>query len=130
MAKNEVAKKMEQLTKEKPWMKYVIGFVVIIIIANVSATLAQDKVIAELAPLRAQMEVITARLAEIDAKTGGLLNLDEVKANVEHIQKTMENFNTRINAIVKTEEAKLEILEKDLASQKAYVEEVKTLLSK
>jgi len=129
MAKNEVMKKMEQLKMEKPWMKYVIGFIVIIIIANVSATLAQDKAIAELAPLKTQLEAITARLSEIEAKTGGILNLDEVKSNVEHIQKAIENFDVRINAIVKAEEAKLDILEKDLANQKAYVEKVKALSS-
>jgi len=121
---NEIMEKVK-----KPWVQYVVVFIAIVLVANISATLTHNRTSEGLQPLKDNLERVTTRLAEVDAKTGGLLDLAEVKSNVEALQKAGEGFNSKLNALVKAEEAKLEVLTKDLENQKTYVEELKNLLS-
>jgi len=127
-AENEIMEKMK-----KPWVQYVVIFIAIVLVANISSTLtlnrAGERAGEGVQPLKDELERVTARIAEVDAKTGGLLDLAEVKSNVETLQKAGESFNAKLNALVKAEEAKLETLTKELENQKAYVQELKNLLS-
>jgi len=123
-AENEIMEKMK-----KPWVQYVVIFIAIVLVANISSTLTLNRAGEGVQPLKDQLERVNARIAEVDAKTGGLLDLAEVKSNVETLQKVGEGFNAKLNALVKAEEAKLETLTKELENQKAYVQELKNLLS-
>ena len=84
----------------------------------------------ELSSVKADLAAFTTRLASMQAEVEkGAPDLDAVKADVESIKKASENFEVKLNALIKAEEAKIDVMTKDVESYKAYIEELKGLLT-
>ena len=105
----------------------IVGIVVLVIVLlNIFWSMMENKVASEVQAVRADIAALNTRLAEMEK---GSIDLEAVKADAETIKKVGETFEAKLNAIVKAEEAKLEILAKDMENQKAYIEDLKSLLA-
>ena len=126
--------------------KVIIGVVVLVILMlNISWTLANNKISTEIQAVRAEIAELAARFEEVTKagqKESAINDYDAIKAEIQALQenlktredsaqKAAEDFNAKLNAVIKSEEAKLDILVKELEkqteSQKAYLEELKSL---
>jgi regulator of protease activity HflC (stomatin/prohibitin superfamily) len=127
----------------------IVGIIVVavlllnVIILNSFGTTLENKITAEIQALKTELAGTNAQVAdlekEIDQKTE-TLDIEAFKAEAESIKKAAEsvndatgkaseNFDAKLNALLKAEEAKLEILTKDLETHKAYIDELKNLLA-
>lgn len=104
----------------------IVSVLAVILVLNIFWTMMKNSVSAEVQSLKGELTTISARIAEVEK---GSVNLEAVKADAEHIKKAAENFEAKLNAVVKAEEAKLEILAKEMENQKAYIEDLKSLLA-
>jgi hypothetical protein len=127
----------------------IVGIIVLVviilnvIILNVFGTTVEDKIAAEIQTIKSDFAALSAHVTELEEEVGKKtepVNIDALKADAETVKKTVESavevigkasekFEAKLNALVKAEEAKLEILAKDLESQKAYVDGLKSLLA-
>ena len=105
----------------------IIGIVVLVIIVlNIFWNMMESKMSAELQAVRADLGELNTRMEEVDK---GTIDLDAVKADIESIKSASANFDVKLNALIKAEETKIETMIKDVENQKAYVEELKSLLA-
>jgi YbbR domain-containing protein len=102
-----------------------IAVFVLLILFNVFWSLMSGKITEEIQAVKAEISQVGARVAEAEKET---LDVEAVKADVEIIRKATGDFDKKLDAVVKAEEARLEILAKNLEAQKAYVETLKSLL--
>ena len=110
--------------------KIIAGIIVLAIIllntfwnmmeSRIAETMAKDE------SFKSELAAFEARLSE--AEKGTTIDLDAVKADVASIKKAGDDFEKKLLAVIKAEEGKLALLEKELANQKTYVEELKNLL--
>ena len=110
----------------------IIGIaVLLIILLNTLWNVMDSKVSKEeLQSVKADLAAFNTRLAGMEAEVEkGTPDLDAVKADVESIKKASETFEVKLNALIKAEEAKIDIMAKDVESYKAYIEELKGLLT-
>jgi hypothetical protein len=119
---DEIMDKMSKMSKGK-----VIGIVVVLvlIVLNVFWNLLSNKITDESQALRAEIAQVAARAAEAEKET---LDVQAVKADVELIRKATDDFDGKLNAVIKAEETRLEILTKNAEDQKAYLESLRNLL--
>jgi hypothetical protein len=105
----------------------IIGIIILVIILlNTFWNMMENKITAELQAVRADLAEFNNRLAEAEK---GTLDVESVKADVEAIRKAGADFESKLNAVIKAEEEKLEVLTKSAESQKAYVESLKSRLA-
>ena len=126
--------------------KIVCGIVVAVvllevIILNVFGSTLENKIATEVQGLKSEIAALGTQVTDLQKEAGKkeeTIDPDALKADAETIVKTAEainaatskaseSFETKLNTLVKAEEAKLEILTKDLEAHKAYIEELKTL---
>ena len=109
--------------------KVILGIaVLVIILLNTFWNMMENKIaetMAKDASFKSELAALDARLSEAES---GTIALDAVKADVASIKKAGEDFEKKLLAVIKAEELKLAMLEKDIANQKAYLEELKSLL--
>jgi len=127
--------------------KIIAGILVVIIIVlntfwnmtetKISETVAQaigsitvaEEVAKEMESLKTEFKSDIAKLdARLSEAEKGTIDLDAVKADIVAIKKAGEDFEKKLNAVIKAEEGKLALLEQDAANQKAYIDELKSLL--
>jgi len=102
--------------------------------SKITETVAKERgsFVSDLAALDARFVGIDTRIAALDARLAEAgketIDLDSVKADVEAIKKAGEDFERRLAAVIKAEELKLAEFEKDALNQKAYIDELKSLL--
>jgi len=141
--KVDAASKMLQEAVKNKNTKIIVGVVIVVIIAfNTFWNMTESKIVSEMAPLKAQITAMGAQVTAIgervDVSSG--TNFEALKAEFENFKKTLEaetaslrkageTFDGRLNAVVKSEEEKLEVLKKAMEDQNAYVEELKGLLA-
>jgi hypothetical protein len=105
----------------------IIGIVILVIILlNTFWNMVESKITTELQSVKANLAEFNNRLSEAEK---GTLDVDAVKADVAAIQKAGADFESKLNAVIKAEEEKLEILTKNAESQKVYVESLKNRLA-
>ncbi len=105
----------------------IVGIVVLVIILlNTFWSMMESKMTTELQAVKADIAALNTRVTEMEK---GTINLDAVKADIESIKGASANFEAKLNAVVKAEESRQEVLAKDLESHKAYIEELKSLLA-
>ena len=105
----------------------IVGIVILVIILlNTFWSMMESKMTSELQAVKADLAALNTRVTEMEK---GTINLDAVKADIESIKGASANFEAKLNAVVKAEESRQEVLAKDLESHKAYIEELKSLLA-
>ena len=106
--------------------------VVVILLLNVHWTMMENKISATVAKetgtFKADLAKLNGRITETEQQTQQTIDLDALKKDVESIKKAGENFEKRLAAVIKAEEEKLARLDKDVENQKAYIDELKSLL--
>ncbi|GHV38227.1 hypothetical protein FACS1894187_16740 [Synergistales bacterium] len=108
--------------------KKIIGTVVgLIIIFNIFWNLMEHKISEELGG--GNIAALDERIAVLEKSNKETLDVDAVKADLAAMKEASDKFESKLNAIVKAEEAKLDVLTQNVESQKAYVETLKSLLS-
>ncbi|MDR1979032.1 MAG: hypothetical protein LBQ42_09900 [Synergistaceae bacterium] len=127
----------------------IVGIIVLcvillnVIILNVFGTTVENRIATEIQALKSDLAAINAHVADLEEKVDKkteTVDIEALKADAETIKKATEtlndatskaseNFEVKLNAVVKAEEAKLEILTKDLENHKAYIDELKSLLA-
>jgi hypothetical protein len=121
----------------------VIGIIVLVLIViNTFWNLWDNgnKISTELQAVKADVATLVTRLDELEKSTAGAVDLENVKADIESakatvkadidsIAKANENFETKLNAVIKAEEAKQETLLKEAEDHRTYIEELKGLLA-
>ena len=124
------------------WKKIAGILVVVIILLNTLWNMTESKitetVAKDLKSLPASEEIESFKtefksdLANLDARVTetakGTIDLDAVKKDIESIKKAGEEFEKKLLAVIKAEELKLIGLEKSIADQKAYIDQLKSLL--
>ena len=123
--------------------KVIVGILVLVIIVlntfwnmtetKISETVAQAigsiSVAEEIESFKAELKSDLAKLdARVSETEKGTIDLDAVKADIASIKEAGEEFDKKLNAVIKAEEGKLALLEKDVVNQKAYIDELKGLL--
>lgn len=107
--------------------KIVIAVVLVIVLLNsfwsMMESSVNSKMASEVQAVRAEFK---KQLAEVDK---GSIDLDAVKADAEAMRKAGDSFEAKLNAVIKAEEAKLDMMTKDMENQKAYIEDLKSLLA-
>ena len=99
-------------------------------IAETAAKMETSTVSEEIESLKTELKSDLAKLdSRISEAEKGTTGLDAIKADIVSIKKAGEDFEKKLLAVIKAEELKLTGLEKDVAAQKAYIEELKTLLA-
>ncbi|MDR1733032.1 MAG: DUF2730 domain-containing protein [Synergistaceae bacterium] len=120
------------LDKAKTNWKYIAGVVVLLIILfNIVWTLASSRIAPlseEVQKLKDTVAAFETRVAE--AEKGVTVDADALKADVESIRGATTSFETKLNSLIQTEEAKLESLTKEVENQKAYLELLRNLAVK
>jgi hypothetical protein len=115
----------------------VLGVILLnVVILNVFGTTLENKVATEVQVLKSELAGLNVHVTElekeIDKKTE-TVDIATLKADAQSARdatgKAIENFEAKLNALIKTEEAKLEILAKDLENHKAYVDGLKSLMT-
>jgi hypothetical protein len=105
----------------------IIGIVVLVIILlNTFWNMMENKMTTELQAVKADLAGLNDRLVELEK---GTPDVEAVKADVAAIQQAGAEFESKLNAVIKAEEEKLEILTKSAESQKAYLESLKNRLA-
>jgi len=155
--KVDAASKMLQEAVKNKNTKIIVGVVIVVIIAfNTFWNMTESKIVSEMAPLKAQITAIGAQVTAIGERVTAIegrvtaigervdvssgTNFEALKAEIENFKKMLEaemaslrkageTFDVRLNAVVKSEEEKLEVLKKTMEDQNAYVEELKGLLA-
>ncbi|GHS89794.1 hypothetical protein AGMMS49957_13770 [Synergistales bacterium] len=108
--------------------KIIIGGAIgLIIIFNIFWNLMENKISSELGG--GNIAVLSERISTLEKAEREVLNADDVKADLVAMKEASDNFESKLNAIVKAEEAKLDVLTQNLEIQRAYVETLKSLLS-
>ena len=129
-------KALTEKAKTKTGKIAIISFLLLLLVLNIfwsamKSTVAEEMskgtAAAEVQSLKNALASFDLRVAELEK--GTTLDMETVKGHVESMTKTAENFEAKLNAVVKAEEAKLEILAKDMENHKAYIEELKSLLA-
>jgi type II secretory pathway component PulM len=118
-----------QALKEKSKTKHgkIIGIaVLVIILLNIFWNMTENKITTELQAVKADLTEINNRLTEMEK---GTPDANALKADVEAIQKAGADFESKLSAVIKAEEEKLEIFVKSAESQKAYLESLKSRLA-
>jgi len=86
----------------------------------------------ELQSLKSDLAGLDARFADMDTRLSeaekGATDLDAIREDIAAIRNAGEHFEKRLLAVIKAEEIKLAELEQGVESQKAYVNELKSLL--
>ncbi|MDR1377227.1 MAG: hypothetical protein LBJ22_06920 [Synergistaceae bacterium] len=126
-----------------------VGIVILVVIIlnwislNVFGTSVKNTIAAEVQTIKSDFAALSAHVTELEEEVGKKtesVDIGALKADAEAIKKTAESlgestvkasekFEAKLNALVKTEEAKLATLTKDLENQKAYIDELKSLLT-
>jgi hypothetical protein len=105
----------------------IVGIVILVIILlNTFWNMVENKIVTELQTVKADLTEFNNRLTEAEK---GTLDTEAVKADAEAIRKATADFESRLSALVKAEEEKLELLTKSVESQKAYLESLKGRLA-
>jgi type II secretory pathway component PulM len=105
----------------------IIGIIVLVIILlNTFWNMTENKITAELQAVKADLAELNSRLAEVEK---GTPDVEAMKADADAIRKAGANFESKLNAVIKAEEEKLEILTQSAESQKAYLEGLKNRLA-
>ncbi|MDR2175732.1 MAG: hypothetical protein LBO82_07315 [Synergistaceae bacterium] len=105
----------------------IIGIIVLVLILlNTFWNMVENKITAELQAVKTDLAEINHRLAETEK---GTLDVDAVKADLEAIRKAGSDFESKLSAVIKAEEEKLETLTKNAEGQKAYLESLKSHLA-
>jgi predicted nucleic acid-binding Zn-ribbon protein len=105
----------------------IVGIIVLVIILlNTFWNMVESKITTELQAVKADLAELNNRLTEAEK---GTLDVETVKADVDTIRKAGADFESKLNAVVKAEEEKLEILTKSAEDQKAYLESLKSRLA-
>lgn len=131
---DETVKKVQEKAKTTTG-KIVIAVIVVIILFNTMWTVMDGKVAGHIEALKKefQAEDLSKKFAPFEERLTALesrsIDLDAVKSDVETIKQATESFETKLNAMIKAEEEKLESLTKDMESHKAYLERLKGLLA-
>ncbi|MDR3265386.1 MAG: hypothetical protein LBT15_05175 [Synergistaceae bacterium] len=129
--KNEKGKLDTKAIMEKaktPTGKFIIGIVVLLIILfNVVWTQTSNRITSEVQAVKADLSAFDTRLLEVEK--GTTIDLDALKADAESIRQATDNFEAKLNAVVKAEEARLEALTREVETQKTYIDTLKSLLS-
>ncbi|GHS95515.1 hypothetical protein AGMMS50276_11460 [Synergistales bacterium] len=122
------AKTVVEVVAKNNKAKKIIGVVVgLIIIFNIFWNLMEHKISEELGG--GNIAALTERIAALEKADSEVLDVDAVKADLAAMKDASEKFESKLNAIVKAEEAKLDVLTQNVESQRAYVETLKSLLS-
>ncbi|MCL2009046.1 MAG: hypothetical protein FWG71_00680 [Synergistaceae bacterium] len=107
--------------------------VVVIILLNTFWNMMETKISYSVTSVTNEVGAVKTELVNFDARLseaekGATLDTEAVKADIAAIKRAGENFEKRLNAVITAEEGKLALLEKDVANQKAYIDELKSLL--
>jgi len=110
--------------------KVIVGILILAVILlntlwNSMENKISESVTKEIASFKSELAKLDARVSEAEK---GTIDLDAVKDDITSIKKAGEDFGNKLNALVKAEEEKLARLEKDAENQKAYINELKSLL--
>ena len=132
---DETVKKVQEKAKTTTG-KIVIAVIVVIILFNTMWTVMDGKVAGHIEALKKEFQAqddLGEKIAPFEQRLAALegrsIDLDAVKSDVETIKQATESFETKLNAMIKAEEEKLESLTKDMESHKAYLERLKGLLA-
>ena len=142
-----VLKTLAETAKSKNGKKVgiiVLGVILLnVLILNVFGTTLENKVTAEVQALKSELAGlnahVTERMKDVDKKME-TIDIETLKAGAEVIKKSAEsvneatskasaNFEAKLNALIKAEEAKFEALTKDLENHKAYIDGLKSLVT-
>ena len=122
----------------------VLGVILLeVIILNVFGTTLENKVATQIQVLESQITGIDAHVSKLEEEVGkklGVLDIGAFKAEAETLRqsaesikdathKASENFEAKLNALIKAEEAKLESFTKDLENRKADIDGLKSLIT-
>ena len=117
--------------------KIIAGIFVLVIImmytfGNMTENSISEKVAKEFETFKAELQTVKSALAGFDTRLSeaekGTVDIDAVKEDIASIKKAGEDFNKKLLSVIKAEELKLTELEKGAADQKAYIDELKSLL--
>jgi hypothetical protein len=105
----------------------IVGIIILVIILlNTFWNMMENRITTELQAVRAELTELSGRMAEAEK---GTLDVEAVKADVETIRKAGAEFESKLNAVIKAEEGKLEVLTKSVEYQKTYLESLKSYLA-
>ena len=109
--------------------KIAIVIVLLILVLNVFSTMMDGKVAAQLETFKQEFKAPDSKDFEerVKALESRSIDLNAVKAEVESIKSASTHFESRLGALIKAEEARLQLIEKDMESYKAYIENLKGL---
>ncbi|MDR1649947.1 MAG: hypothetical protein LBR71_06760 [Synergistaceae bacterium] len=115
------------IEKAKSKKGKIIGIIVLVIILlNTFWNMTENKISIELQAVRADLAELNSRLAEVEK---GTPDSEALKSDADAIRKAGADFESKLNAVIKAEEEKLEILTQSAESQKAYLEGLKNRLA-
>jgi len=119
--------------------KVLVGALIVVIILlhtfwsmmenNISQTVAKEigAFTVELQSVKSNLAVLGARVSETEKEA---INHEAIKEDIESIRGAAEEFEKKLTSVIKAEEEKLLILEKNVENQKAYIDELKRLLER
>jgi cell division protein FtsL len=128
----EAMEKALEMVKSKlgPQWKAILGIVaaaIVLFIALMSmgGSSVSSAVTKEMESIKADLVKLEARVSETEK---GSIDSDAVKEDIASIKKAAADFENKLAALVKAEEEKLTRLEKEVETQKVYVDGLKSLL--